>query len=166
MDDINPKLCSHLLYAFVKIDNNLDIYPTEPNDLKGNYKAFNDLKIGYDTVTMLSVGGQRGAAAGFELASASEENRKKFARNLIEYVRKYGFDGIDIDWEYPKKEEKHRFTLLLKVSTSLTFYFHSIHCLVATFVPFDSISVKRFAIFGYVQVCGNYITWPKQFKLW
>ena len=26
--------------------------------------------------------------------------------------------------------------------------------------------VKSFAIFWYILVCGVYITWPKQFKLW
>lgn len=111
---INPNLCSHLMYAFVMIDSNIEIFPTEPDDLKGNYKAFNDLKMGHDTVTMLSVGGQLNSERGFQLASYSEETRRKFARNIINYVRKYGFDGIDIDWEYPRPSEKHLFTLLLK----------------------------------------------------
>lgn len=115
VDGIDPRLCSHLMYAFVKIDANLNIFPTEPNDLRGNYEAFNGLKEGYDTVTMLSVGGQLNAEIGFQLASASDESRKTFARNIIDYVRKYNFDGIDIDWEYPRADEKHQFTLLLKV---------------------------------------------------
>lgn len=136
---INPNLCSHLMYAFVMIDSNIEIFPTEPDDLKGNYKAFNDLKMGHDTVTMLSVGGQLNSERGFQLASYTEETRRKFARNIINYVRKYGFDGIDIDWEYPRPSEKHLFTLLLKVSVWITFCFicvNYIHCSLVHFFRF------------------------------
>jgi chitinase len=32
---------------------------------------------------------------------ASAENRKKFIGNLMGFMRKYAFDGVDFDWEYP-----------------------------------------------------------------
>ncbi|KAH8588883.1 hypothetical protein B0O99DRAFT_664813 [Bisporella sp. PMI_857] len=32
---------------------------------------------------------------------SSEENRSKFIDNLFSFLRNYGFDGVDFDWEYP-----------------------------------------------------------------
>ncbi len=28
--------------------------------------------------------------------------RKKFVRAAVQFIEKYGFDGLDLDWEYPK----------------------------------------------------------------
>jgi GH18 family chitinase len=39
---------------------------------------------------------------GFEGLSASASGRDNFAENLLELVRKYDLDGVDIDWEYPQ----------------------------------------------------------------
>lgn len=70
---------------------------------------------------VLSVGGWE--ADGFSQAAGTQEGREVFARSLIALTEQYGFDGIDIDWEYPcsdeagisaMPEDKENFTLLLK----------------------------------------------------
>lgn len=37
----------------------------------------------------------------FSEISASENKRQKFADNLVQFMERYGFDGVDLDWEYP-----------------------------------------------------------------
>jgi chitinase len=39
--------------------------------------------------------------SGFEGLSASVAGRETFAGSLLELIRKYDLDGVDIDWEYP-----------------------------------------------------------------
>ncbi|KAL2809321.1 glycoside hydrolase superfamily [Aspergillus granulosus] len=42
----------------------------------------------------------------FSDIARSEENQKVFAKSLLSMMSKYGFDGVDIDWEYPVAEER------------------------------------------------------------
>jgi len=48
---------------------------------------------------ILSVGGW--GAGGFSPAVATADSRELFAQSLMDIVNDYGFDGIDMDWEYP-----------------------------------------------------------------
>ena len=33
---------------------------------------------------------------------SSAASRKRFIDNAVEFIRKWGFQGLDLDWEYPK----------------------------------------------------------------
>lgn len=51
-----------------------------------------------------------------DLASTPAK-RSQFANNLIKFMREWGFDGADLDWEYPgapdrggHKEDSHNFS--------------------------------------------------------
>ncbi len=37
----------------------------------------------------------------FSEIAANEDKRQKFADNIVQFMVRYGFDGVDLDWEYP-----------------------------------------------------------------
>lgn len=47
--------------------------------------------------------GQEGASycKTFSIIANDEKLRKTFAQNIVKTINEYGFDGVDIDWEYP-----------------------------------------------------------------
>ena len=53
----------------------------------------------YGIRVCMSIGGW--GADGFSQSCASEENRAIFIASIIDAVKKYGYDGVDLDWEYP-----------------------------------------------------------------
>ena len=85
------------------------------------YGRFNNLKTQNPNLkTLLAVGGWTAGSAPFSTLAASSTLRKNFATASAAYLRTYGFDGLDMDWEYPALRggaaaDKANFVLLLKV---------------------------------------------------
>lgn len=47
--------------------------------------------------------------------SATRYARQTFVFSAIPFLRQHDFDGLDLDWEYPKgSDDKRNFVLLLK----------------------------------------------------
>lgn len=75
----------------------------------------------YGIRVCLSIGGW--GADGFSQACATAETREVFIQSIIDAVQKYGYDGVDLDWEYPGSDaariaksssDKANFTVLVK----------------------------------------------------
>jgi chitinase len=43
----------------------------------------------------------QGPASGFSKVAASPEARSRFAQNVKDFILKYSYDGVDMDWEVP-----------------------------------------------------------------
>ncbi|XP_078098079.1 acidic mammalian chitinase-like [Mustelus asterias] len=111
LDDVDPCLCTHLIYAFAGMKEN-KIAVFDANDLT-LYHSFNSLKNkNRNLKTLLSIGGWNFGTQKFTTMVSTQENRQTFIKSVIAFLRGYGFDGLDIDWEYPGTQNKHRFTLL------------------------------------------------------
>ncbi|PLN82555.1 putative glycosyl hydrolase, family 18 [Aspergillus taichungensis] len=57
-------------------------------------------RFGPDTKLMVAIGGW-GDTEGFSIGAKDEASRAKYAKNVAKMVDEAGFDGVDIDWEYP-----------------------------------------------------------------
>jgi len=44
----------------------------------------------------------QGSAIGFSKVAASSEARSRFAQNVKDFILKYSYDGVDMDWEVPE----------------------------------------------------------------
>ena len=78
-------------------------YPGDKWDqpIKGNFNQLAKLKEqNPDVNVLISVGGWT-LSKNFSNAALTEQSRAKFAASAIEFMTTYGFDGIDLDWEYP-----------------------------------------------------------------
>jgi chitinase len=73
---------------------------------------------------LISVGGWSWST-NFSDVAADPVKRDKFAASAAEFVAKYGFDGVDIDWEYPveggdyithRTTDNVNYTMLLKAT--------------------------------------------------
>jgi chitinase len=70
--------------------------------------------------TLLATGGWNAGSKVYSDMVYDVTLRKKFARTSVDFLRKYGFDGLDLDWEYPalrggRSEDKVNFIELIKV---------------------------------------------------
>nr|WP_263326359.1 glycosyl hydrolase family 18 protein [Neobacillus sp. Marseille-Q6967] len=135
--DIDASKLTHLNYAFAKIsadgkievgDAWADIEKPFPGDAadqpyKGNFYQLTKLKQQYPHLkTLISVGGRTWSEK-FSDVALTEQSRTIFAESCLQFILQYGFDGIDLDWEYPvgggesdninRPEDKQNFTLLL-----------------------------------------------------
>ncbi|ESO96695.1 hypothetical protein LOTGIDRAFT_143732 [Lottia gigantea] len=120
-EDIDASLCTHIVYAFANVSG-LELTNTNWNDQipGGLYERTVALKrINPDLKILLAVGGWEIGSDPFRELASTWQTRNQFAKNVIKYLRKYGFDGLDMDWEFPAARgsppgDKRKFTDLMR----------------------------------------------------
>ncbi|KAI5635431.1 glycosyl hydrolases family 18 domain-containing protein [Phthorimaea operculella] len=119
-EDIQPDLCTHIIFAFGWLKKG-KLSSFESNDetkdgKTGLYDRINALKKANPKLkTLLAIGGWSFGTQKFKDMSATRYARQTFIYSAIPYLRDRNFDGLDVDWEYPKGgDDKKNFVLLLK----------------------------------------------------
>ncbi|OWR52904.1 group 3 chitinase protein, partial [Danaus plexippus plexippus] len=119
-EDIQPDLCTHVIFAFGWMKKG-KLGSFESNDetkdgKAGLYDRINELKKANPKLkTLLAIGGWSFGTQKFKDMTATRYSRQTFIYSAIPYLRDRNFDGLDVDWEYPKGgDDKKNYVLLLK----------------------------------------------------
>ncbi|XP_006834283.1 PREDICTED: chitinase-3-like protein 1 [Chrysochloris asiatica] len=112
-DNIDPFLCTHIIYSFANISNN-EIDTLEWNDVT-LYGMLNSLKKNNPNLkTLLSVGGWNFGSERFSKIASNSQSSQTFIKSVPTFLRTYGFDGLDLSWIYPGRRDRQHFTNLVK----------------------------------------------------
>jgi len=95
---------THLAFSFAGISSSGLIEPYNGNiwEYTPKYALFNSLKQSNPQLkTLIAVGGWTFSQSRFVYAASTPTTRANFAQSVVSFLTNYGFDGIDLDWEYP-----------------------------------------------------------------
>jgi len=126
-EHVDGSLCTHLIYSFAGLDTakwaikSLDTWMDLEDDygLAGFRKA-TDLRKTYPHLkVMVAIGGWNEGSPKYSQMAGDEVKRGKFVNSTVDFLKKYNFDGLDLDWEYPAKrggsaDDKKNFILLVR----------------------------------------------------
>ncbi|MDN5782041.1 MAG: glycoside hydrolase family 18 protein, partial [Luteimonas sp.] len=108
-----------LIFAFAKVEGSEVALQGDAGERLAKLVALKQTKPSLKV--SIAVGGW--GAGGFSEAAATAAGREAFARSAAQLVQTHGADGIDVDWEYPGRNDAGiaaspadtaNFTLLLK----------------------------------------------------
>ncbi|CAK7203686.1 Chitinase 4 [Sporothrix eucalyptigena] len=140
--DIPADYITHVLFAFANVRAetgevimtdtwaNTDMHWDDDNweepgnNMFGCLKQLNLLKLkNRNLKVLLSIGGYSNSG-NFAVPASKHEDRVRFAQTALQHVKNLGFDGIDIDWEYPQNatEAANYVALLAEVRKALDVY--------------------------------------------
>ena len=99
VNKINARELTRINYAFAKIRDG-QVVEGFRHDAE-NYSVLKSLKKVNPSLQILASVGGWTWSGGFSDMALTGASRGKFIESAVAFVRKYGLDGIDIDWEYP-----------------------------------------------------------------
>ena len=105
------KSFTDLIYFNVGCDTDGNLTGQNNEQFLNGLDKLKNLRVNAGSMSIL---GGAHCDAGMTASTADPEKRVKFARQLVSFAKEKGFDGIDIDWEYPDNDTQwYHFSLFL-----------------------------------------------------
>ncbi|XP_046656308.1 probable chitinase 10 [Daphnia pulicaria] len=108
VDNINPNLCTHIVYAFAVLDGTtykIKIFDDWADiSLNGFQKAVALKTQNPKLKVMIALGGWNDSNDGtgkYSKLVSSTANINTFVTSAVTFLQQFKFDGLDLDWEYP-----------------------------------------------------------------
>lgn len=134
--DIDTEQVSHIYYAFFIIDpktgklkssdewSDFEMPISKISKLKGCVGELFDMKLNSKNPfkVIMAVGGWSNREA-FPYVAKDKRKLTNFVSSCVETMFKYGFDGIDLDWEFPEddgKEPEIYFEMVKQIRMAMT----------------------------------------------
>ncbi|MDB9455318.1 glycosyl hydrolase family 18 protein [Dolichospermum circinale CS-541/06] len=103
---------THLFYSFADVTSTGTVQLPQDGTGTGDIAKLQQIKAQNPNLKiMLSIGGA--TENDFSSAAATVQSRANFAQSAIQLMKTNGFDGLDIDWEYPEANEDNNYIQLL-----------------------------------------------------
>jgi len=108
-DKIDYDNLTHITHAFIwpRKDGSLNI----PNNFL--YPQLIKMAHQHNVKVLISLGGW-GHGQGFRPMTSHPERRKRFIREITDFCVEHGYDGVDLDWEYPTARDRKNFSALVR----------------------------------------------------
>jgi len=114
LEKLQTDKLTHIMYAFLIPQADGSVLPlTEEENVRQLIgKAHSD-----NCEVFIAVGGWSynniPLQSAFEQAAGNSETRKKLVESIVAVVENYGFDGVELDWEYPTKDSAKNYEALI-----------------------------------------------------
>src|SRR5262249_35908356 len=101
VSNIPASQVTHINYAFANLQPDGQVVRGDPGADAANFPQLQALKSQYPGLKpLISVGGWTWSNH-FSDVFANATTRQTFCTSLLNFVNQYGFDGADLDWEFP-----------------------------------------------------------------
>ncbi|XP_011156409.1 probable chitinase 2 [Solenopsis invicta] len=178
LENLRPELCTHLIYAFAGLNasswtiRSLDPWPDMEKDGIGNYRKMTMLRKQGLKVS-LGIGGWNEGSANYSMMASSPDRRKIFIASAVEFLKTYGFDGLDLDWEFPGSRggasyDKQNFVSLVKeLKDAFRNYHFSLTAAISAVsstinIAYDIPEISKYLDYIHIMAYDYHGAWNKQ----
>lgn len=142
VDDILLDTVDIINWSFV--EPNSDGTIIVPQDYVTKLEKFKEAAFNKGVRIIMTVSGTHDDATDLSSIASNDEARATFVESIINAIDKYGFAGVDIDWEYPTDSGTKFTTLMTDIYTAVKDYDKDL--LVTSAIPAGPFSYSKYGL--------------------